>query len=120
MQNENRPNYSDAFGRANLNDVRTAKGIINFGKSNRYDFVGTVAAAIRYGYIMGKRESKEEIRKLHQRIHDQRTDSTANDSNELFTQAAIMAGQAVAMKAQELSDSAQEAPEADTDITVSH
>ena len=102
-QNDTRVPISEGFSRANLKDVRMANKVIDFGKSEHYSIPETVAAAIRFGYLIGKRENKEKIRELHERVHKRQIvdeDSAwMDDPDELLTASAVMAGRAVALKA---------------------
>lgn len=73
MQNTNPDLFAQAFGKANLQDVRDADAILAYGRNSRCNITETTAAAIRFGLMQGKRESKEKIRELHQRIHRMET-----------------------------------------------
>lgn len=74
--------FAQAFGYADLQNVRDAAAILNFGKKQEATFTETLAAAIRFGYMQGKRENRKKITELYQRIHEQESGSAESVYND--------------------------------------
>ena len=118
MQKINADYIVQAYGKANLQNVREASALLGHGRSEGFNTTEIVAAAVRFGYMQGRRESKEKIRELHQRIHDQREELTdpaevrqlvdtlsswIDDPSKLREATAYLVGRAAALEADTLA-----------------
>ena len=126
MQKINTDYIAQAYGKANLQNVREAAALLVHGRSEGFNTTEIVAAAVRFGYMQGRRESKEKIRELHQRIHQQEktgdtlTDpaevrrlvdtlsSWIDDPSKLREATAYLAGRAAALEADALTPESSE------------